>query len=67
LDLGPQSAPRGWRLLAGEHRDRKRAAIECHRSQISGLIADDPLGFRLDPLMVARLIDRDEVFLEMDP
>jgi len=42
----------------------KRAAIRAHRSQTTGLIDDDPTGFRLAPETLA-LFDRPwEVFLE---
>jgi LmbE family N-acetylglucosaminyl deacetylase len=64
-DDEPTAFPRGWRLAAGAFRARKRAAIECHLSQVSDLISDDPSGFRLDPKMIARFIERDEIFLEM--
>jgi LmbE family N-acetylglucosaminyl deacetylase len=59
--------PRGWRFASSRHRDRKRAAILCHRSQTSNLIGDDPEGFILPPGMVEDILARDEVFLEMDP
>jgi LmbE family N-acetylglucosaminyl deacetylase len=63
----PTSAPQGWRFDAAAQRARKRAAIACHRSQVSDLIRDDPRGFRLDVDMVTAIENRDEIFLEMDP
>lgn len=38
--------------LAPRHRARKRRAIGAHRSQVSDLIADDPLGFRATAAML---------------
>jgi LmbE family N-acetylglucosaminyl deacetylase len=43
---------------------RKRAAIACHRSQISNLIDDDPTGFRLSPRTIAHFSTRWETFHE---
>ncbi len=59
--------PRGWRFPVGGRRERKRAAIGAHASQVSRLIADDPDGFLLAPAMIADCLDRDELFLEMAP
>jgi LmbE family N-acetylglucosaminyl deacetylase len=42
LETVLQVEPRGWRLSSGDYRARKRAAIACHRSQLSDLITDDP-------------------------
>jgi LmbE family N-acetylglucosaminyl deacetylase len=43
---------------------RKRAAIACHRSQITNLIDDDPTGFRLSPRTIAYFCARWELFHE---
>lgn len=43
---------------------RKRAAIACHRSQITNLIDDDPTGFRLSPRTIAHFSTRWERFHE---
>jgi hypothetical protein len=66
-DYEAREDPRGWRFDGAAQRTRKRAAIACHRSQMTGLIDDDPSGFRLDPLHVSRLVNNDEVFLEIAP
>jgi LmbE family N-acetylglucosaminyl deacetylase len=51
------------RLDIGRHLPAKRRAIAAHRSQYSGLIADDPEGFRL-PASLLSAVDRPfEVFL----
>lgn len=55
--------PRGLRIAVGRHRDAKARAIAAHRSQTTGLIADDLGGFRLDPGMVARLVAAPEIYL----
>lgn len=41
----------------------KTAAIACHRSQMTPLIADDPDGFTMDPAMQMHFINHAEVFL----
>jgi LmbE family N-acetylglucosaminyl deacetylase len=43
---------------------RKRAAIACHRSQITNLIDDDPTGFRLSPRTIGHFSTRWESFYE---
>ena len=45
--------------------DRKREAIAAHRSQVSELIADDPQGFRLRDVDLARHFGGSEVFLRI--
>lgn len=62
-----EEAPRGGRLAIGPYRTRKRSAIEAHRSQTSGLIDDDPSGFRLAPEVLARFAGSHEIFLECTP
>ncbi len=56
----------GYRFNGGPWRDRKRAAIWRHKSQISDLIDDDPAGFRLSHRDLARLERCDEIFLEAE-
>ena len=46
--------------IIGRHRDAKRWAINAHRSQVGGYIADDPAGFRLAPRILACLVDGTE-------
>jgi LmbE family N-acetylglucosaminyl deacetylase len=65
LDDEPTEPPRGWRFSGQAQRRCKRAAIACHRSQVSDLIADDPAGFRLPTELIEDAVRRDEVFLEM--
>jgi LmbE family N-acetylglucosaminyl deacetylase len=67
LDRDPAAAPRGFRFEGRRHRSRKRAAIAGHRSQTTRLIDDDPEGLMLDPAMIEACVDRDEIFLEMEP
>ena len=52
-----------WRLDVADVLPRKRAAIAAHRSQTTGLIDDDPAGFRLTAEMLARFDHPWEVFL----
>ncbi|HUN97803.1 MAG TPA: hypothetical protein VMU69_16420 [Bradyrhizobium sp.] len=42
--------------------ERKRAAVAAHLSQTTGLIADDPDGFRLTPQTIARLTQSTEIY-----
>ncbi len=53
----------GFRLRIDEHRARKRRAIAAHRSQVTGLIADDPGGFRLSAADLARFSGPFETFI----
>jgi LmbE family N-acetylglucosaminyl deacetylase len=41
---------------------RKRAAVEAHRSQTTGLVADDPDGFRLSAETIRRLVGPVEAY-----
>lgn len=66
---GPADAPFsgemcGWRLDISSVLDRKIAAIDAHQSQITGLIGDDPMAFRLNPAMLDRFRRPWETFLE---
>ncbi len=54
-DVPTEGTP--WRLDVSAVRDRKRRAVAAHRSQTTGLIADDPDGFVLSPDMLS-LFDR---------
>lgn len=67
--LDVQYAPRRgememWRLDITEVAATKQAAIHCHRSQITDLIADDPEGFRLLPEVLEWFARPWEVYLE---
>jgi len=53
----------GFRLHVRRHRARKRRAILAHRSQVTGLISDDPSGFRLSPKDLARFSGPSETFI----
>ena len=57
--------PRGVRLDVSAHLPAKARAVAAHRSQTTGLIADDPTGFRLEPAMLARFARPHEIFLEV--
>lgn len=56
--------PVGLRLAIGEHLAAKRAAIAEHRSQVTGLIDDDPTAFRLTPTIVRFFEEPFEIFIE---
>ena len=60
-----EGPPAGHRLDVRARLDAKRRAIAAHRSQVSGLIDDDPDGFRLEPAVIARLTGPYEIFLEV--
>ncbi len=51
------------RFDTGAARTTKTAAIACHRSQMTRLIADDPEGFMMSPAMQMHFIDHPEVYL----
>ncbi len=53
-----------WRLDISSVLARKERAIAQHRSQIGGLIDDDPDGFCLDPVMLAHFARPWELFIE---
>lgn len=55
----------GWRLDITSVLDRKLAAIDAYRSQTTGLIEDDPTGFRLKPGTLAHFRQGFEVFIEV--
>ena len=67
--LEEQYAPRPgemdiWRLDIADVVATKQAAIHCHRSQITDLIADDPACFRLLPEVLERFAYPWEIYLE---
>ena len=47
------SQPQGWRFDVTPYLPMKRRAIQAHQSQYSGLITDDPTGFRLPPALLS--------------
>ena len=49
----PNRPIEGVRLPVGQFLPAKRRAIACHRTQYTGLISDDPTGFRLPPGLLA--------------
>jgi LmbE family N-acetylglucosaminyl deacetylase len=51
-----------WRIDIAAVRDRKRAAIACHRSQLTDLIDDARESFRLTPAMLSRFDSGTETF-----
>jgi LmbE family N-acetylglucosaminyl deacetylase len=53
----------GWRFHAADAKKRKLRALGAYKSQISGLIDDDPAGFRLTEDMLTAMLSEDEVFL----
>ena len=60
-DTGPITRLRAFDTTA--ERERKRSAMAAHRSQMSGLIDDDPDGFVMTPLMQAHFLDTPELFI----
>ena len=42
----------------------KRRAVAAHRSQTTGLIADDPAGFVMPPALLEHFIEAPEIFVE---
>ena len=66
-ELDVEGPPEGCRFGSAKHRERKRAAILRHRSQVSRLIDDDPQGFLLPRAMIEDILACDELFLEMKP
>jgi LmbE family N-acetylglucosaminyl deacetylase len=60
----PDGPVRGWRLDIEAHLPAKRRAIAAHVSQTTGLIDDDPEGFRLADSFVALFTRPFEVYLE---
>ncbi|MBV9563865.1 MAG: PIG-L family deacetylase [Bradyrhizobium sp.] len=70
-DLPPEKlvteAPRGWRFDGARVVALKQAAIACHRSQVTGLIDDDPKRSCLGPDVLARFASNEEIFFEIDP
>ena len=63
-DVPQRTHMTAWRLDVRDVLSEKRAAIEAHRSQVSGLIGDDPDGFRLKPSMISHFLTPWEVYLE---
>ena len=55
---------RAWRLDVSPVLDSKRRAVAAHRSQTTGLIGDDPDGFRLAPDVLAHFERTWELFLD---
>jgi hypothetical protein len=64
LDRAP---PRGFRFDISQLRQRKRAAIDAHVSQMTGLIDDDPDGFHFTEATLAPYLGAFEYFIEMSP
>jgi LmbE family N-acetylglucosaminyl deacetylase len=56
----------GFRLQISGHRARKRRAIAAHKSQVTGMIGDDPTGFRLSRADLARFAGPFEAFIASD-
>lgn len=56
--------PRGLRLDVARYLPAKRRAVAAHASQVSGLIADDPAGFRLPQAALDLAFRPFELFLE---
>lgn len=53
----------GWRLDIAADLELKTQALEAHCSQVTGLIDDDPTGFRLDAATQAKMLSDYETFL----
>lgn len=63
----PGARAEGVRVRVEDHRPAKRHAIAAHASQTTGLIADDPAGFRLTPSVLALFDTPYETFLKATP
>ncbi|HEX8506007.1 MAG TPA: PIG-L deacetylase family protein [Hymenobacter sp.] len=63
-DLPRADEATGWRLDISSVLAQKQQAIAAHRSQINGVIDDDPAGFQLSPQMLAHFAKPYEVYLE---
>ncbi len=61
---GALGARAEFRLDTRRVRDRKRRAVAAHRSQLGGVIQDDPAGFVLPEAFVSMFLDEDEMFFE---
>lgn len=64
--LDPQlPVPRDMRLLAAPPAAlaAKRRALACHRSQMSGLIDDDPSGFVMPPALQEHFLSHPEIYI----
>ncbi len=63
--FGPAAAPAGLvRVRASEAaREAKRAALACHRTQMTHLIDDDPDGFVMDAAHQAHFLETPELFV----
>jgi LmbE family N-acetylglucosaminyl deacetylase len=53
-----------WRLDIASVLRRKREAIDAHRSQLGGVVKDDPQGFRLSRYVLRRFLRPVEWFFE---
>jgi LmbE family N-acetylglucosaminyl deacetylase len=59
--IGPSTRLRTFDTTA--QRERKRSAMAAHRSQMTGLIDDDPDGFVMTAHMQAHFLDTPELFI----
>ena len=64
LDEAP---PRGLRLDVAADRAAKRRALDCHASQVTRLIDDDPGGFSFTDSQLAPLLGEAERFIAVVP
>lgn len=62
-----EATPQGLRLDVSADRARKRRAIDCHASQVTGLIADDPEGFVFTEAQLAPFLGDAETFIRIAP
>ncbi len=65
----PDDLPRpgevlAWRLEVTDQLPQKARAIDCHRSQLTNLIDDDPSGFQLQEAMLANFRRPTELYFE---
>jgi LmbE family N-acetylglucosaminyl deacetylase len=61
------TVPRGYRIDITPWLEAKHAAIRAHASQMTGLIVDDPCGFRFDAETIAPFMGPFEYFFEASP
>ncbi|MFT8719938.1 PIG-L deacetylase family protein [Acetobacter sp.] len=58
-----ETAPTGWRLNVQPFLDRKRKAVQAHRSQRGLIVKDDPDGFVLPVHLLEKMLQPYEIFI----
>lgn len=66
-DASPDTGATILRFETRRWRHLKARAIAAHRSQMTGLIDDDPDGFMMPPALARHFLETDEIFLDLTP